>query len=310
MEGGRDEREAQKDGKNYRRRAETGREKQCWIKREKGSGRKITHTHTHTENYRKVGEMKADSQCLERKQTDRWMQACEGTQTHRADRPGDTTVAGGQHIQGPGPGWGVPPHPAPQALRQGWEASHPGPALGRPACSPSWCLPLQDLLPQPRCCPPSPSPSTRESGGGVGGQREGTLLRVPGLAWHHSSCSVLLGVEGLCLSALICISSRLPPTPISVSSDPSFHHQVQSSTPTPTGQVTCPTLPCRLAVLPRGRGSAGLGVRMLSQAELPLTPQIALGWVLNGAWFPLSPHLQLAGPSVSGGQEGPPRSHG
>lgn len=48
-EGGRDEREAQKDGKNYRRRAETGREKQCWIKREKGSGRKMTHTHTHTE---------------------------------------------------------------------------------------------------------------------------------------------------------------------------------------------------------------------------------------------------------------------
>ena len=92
----------------------------------------------------------------------------------------------------------------------------------------------------------------------------------------------------MCLSALIYVSSRLPPTPISVSSDPSFHHLVQASTPTPTGQLTSCTLPC-LAVLPRGRGSAGVGVRMLSQAELPLTPQIALGWVLNGAWFPLSP---------------------
>lgn len=48
MEGGRDEREAgtKKDGKNYRRLAETGREKQGWTKREKGPERKITHTHT------------------------------------------------------------------------------------------------------------------------------------------------------------------------------------------------------------------------------------------------------------------------
>lgn len=153
-----------------------------------------------------------------KEQTDRWAQACEGTQMHRADRPGDATVAGGQHIQEPGPGWGVPPAPCPPGAKAwlGGQSSwaRPGPP---PACSPSWCLPLQDLLHQPHCCPPSPSPRACESGGGVGGQREGALLRVTGLCL----ASFLLlrpsrggGIVSVCLD--LCLQQAAPHPNLSV----------------------------------------------------------------------------------------------
>lgn len=69
-----------------------------------------------------------------------------------------------------------PSTPRPGALRQGLEASHPGPARDRPpACPPAWCLapgaPTQPTCCSRRCClrrhwaPRAPAPEPVSPGG-------------------------------------------------------------------------------------------------------------------------------------------------
>lgn len=88
----------------------------------------------------------------------------------------------GNTLKGRGQAGECPPHPAPGGAKAGlggqssW--ARPGPP---PACSPFWCLPLQDLLHQCRPAPQAPAPAPVSLGVWWEGGREGALLRVPGL---------------------------------------------------------------------------------------------------------------------------------
>ena len=134
------------------------------------------------------------------KDADRWTQRCEGIQMHREERLGDVTVAGGQHTQGPGTGWGVPPTPCPRG-RQG-RARRPV-ILGPPRATPCLLTFLVPPTPRPAASvsagPPSPSPSARESGGVVGGRKgrrpAESARPLPGIippaqtsGWRHCVC--------------------------------------------------------------------------------------------------------------------------
>ena len=114
---------------------------------------------------------------------------------------------------------GSAPHTLPPgAPRQGWEASHPGARPGPPpACSPFWCLPLQDLLHQCRPAPQAPAPAPVSLGVWWEGGREGALLRVPGLCL----ASFLLlrpsrggGIVSVCLD--LCLQQAAPHPKLSV----------------------------------------------------------------------------------------------